>query len=79
MENELNENGAFLRHHSNPSPMEGKTSKRKTYQEGKMDAANEKVLKQKMLKCTEAQVEVFEKVIGHDFEIEKEEAEKKQG
>ena len=44
-----------------------------------MDAANEKVLKQKMLKCTEAQVEVLEKVIGHDFEIEKEEAEKKQG
>nr|POF09294.1 hypothetical protein CFP56_28238 [Quercus suber] len=56
--------------------MEDKTSKRKTYQEGKMDATSEKVLMQKMLECVEAQVEVLKKIIGHLSEIAKEEVEK---
>ena len=56
--------------------MEDKTSKRKTYQEEKTDAASEKVLMQKMLECVEAQVEVLKKIIGHLSEIAKEEAEK---
>ena len=56
--------------------MEDETSKRKAYQEGKIDAASEKVLMQKMLECSEAQVEVLKKIIGHLSEIEKEEAEK---
>ena len=59
-----------------PSTLEDKTSKRKTYQEEKMDATNEKVLMQKMLECVEAQVEVLKKIIGHLSEIAKEEAEK---
>ena len=59
-----------------PSPMEDKTSKRKTYQEEKMDATNEKVLMQKMLECVEAQAEVIAKIIGHLFEMAKEEFEK---
>ena len=46
--------GLLFRHHSKPSPMEDKTSKRKTYQEGKMDATSEKVLMQKMLECVKA-------------------------
>ena len=62
--------GLLLRHHSNPSPMEGKTSKRKTYQEGK------KVLMQKMLECVEAQAEILKKIIGHLSKIAKEEAKK---
>nr|POE95519.1 hypothetical protein CFP56_01560 [Quercus suber] len=56
--------------------MEDKTSKRKTYQEGKMDAISEKVLMQQMLKCVEAQAEVLKKIIGHLSKIAKEEAEK---
>ena len=53
-----------------------KTSKGKTPQEGKMDVASERVLMQKMLECTEAQVEVLKKIISQLSEIEKEEAEK---
>ena len=68
--------GILFKHHSNPSPMEGKTSKRKNYQEGKMDTASEKVLMQKMLECVEAQAKVLKKIIGHLFEIAKEEVEK---
>ena len=56
--------------------MEGVTSKRKAYQEGKIDAASEKVLMQKMLQCSEAQVEVLKKIIGHLSEIDKEETKK---
>ena len=56
--------------------MEGETSKRKAYQEGKMDAASEKVFMQKMLKCVEGQAEVLKKIIGHLSEIKNEEAEK---
>ena len=56
--------------------MEDKTSKRKTYQEGKMDAISEKVLMQKMLECVEVQAEVLKKIIGHLFEIAKEKVEK---
>ena len=40
-----------------------------------MNAASEKVFKQKMLKCVEAQVEVLKKIIGHLSEIKKEEVE----
>ena len=43
---------------------------------GKMDGTSEKVLMQKMLECVEAQAEVLKELIGHLFEIEKEEAEK---
>ena len=42
-----------------------------------MDAVSEKVFKQKMLKCVEAQVEVLKKIIGHISEIEKEEVEER--
>nr|POF25013.1 hypothetical protein CFP56_37974 [Quercus suber] len=56
--------------------MEGETSQLKTYREGKMDAANEKVFMQKMLECVKAQAEVLKKIIGHLSEIDKEEAEK---
>ena len=56
--------------------MEGKTSKGKTPQEGKMDIASERVLKQKLLECIEVQVEVLKKIISHLSEIEKEEAKK---
>ena len=41
-----------------------------------MDTASEKVLMQKMLECVKAQVEVLKKIIGHLFEIAKEEAKK---
>ena len=41
-----------------------------------MDATNEKVLMQKMLECVEAQAEVIAKIIGHLFEMAKEEFEK---
>ena len=68
--------GLLFEHHSNQGPMEGKTSKRRNYQEEKTDAASEKVLMQKMLECVEAQVEVLKKIIGHLSEIAKEEAEK---
>ena len=68
--------GLLLRYHSNPSPMEGKTSKRKTYQEGKIEAASKKVLMQKMFECVEMQVEILKKIIGHLSEIAKEEAKK---
>ena len=56
--------------------MEGKTFKGKAPQEGKMDAASEKVLMQKMLECVEVQVEVLKKIISHLSEIANEEAEK---
>ena len=65
---ELNENRAFFQ--------TSFQSKRKIYPEGKMDTASEKVLMQKMLECVEAQVEVLKKIIGHLFEIAKEEAKK---
>ena len=68
--------GLLFRHHSEPSPMEDKISKRKTYQEGKMDATSEKVLMQKMLECVEVQAVVLKKIIGHLSEIAKEEIEK---
>ena len=42
-----------------------------------MDAVSEKVFKQKMLKCVEAQVEVLKKIIGHISKIEKEEVEER--
>ena len=64
----------LFRHHSKPSPMEGKTFKGKARQEGKMDASSEKV--QKMLECVEAQVEVLKKIISHLSEIAKEETKK---
>ena len=51
--------GFLPRQHSNPSPMEGETSKVKAYWEGRIDAASEKVFMQKMLKSVEAQVEVL--------------------
>jgi len=51
--------GFLSRLHSNPSPMEGETSKLKAYQEGRMDVASEKVFMQKMLKSVEAQAEVL--------------------
>ena len=41
--------GLLFRNHSNPSPMEGETSKLKAYQEGQTDVASEKVFMQKML------------------------------
>ena len=66
----------LFRHHSKPSPMEGKTFKGKARQEGKMDASSEKVLMQKMLECVEAQAEVLKKIISHLFEIAKEETKK---
>ena len=72
----LMKTGLLFRHHSNPSPMEGKTSKGKTPQEGKMDITSEGVLMQKMLECLEAQVEVLKKIISHLSEIEKEETER---
>jgi len=40
--------GLLFRHRSKASPMEGKTFKRKAFQEGKMDAASKKVLMQKI-------------------------------
>ena len=46
--------GLLFKHHSNPSPIEGETSKLKAYQEEWMDAASEKVFMQKMLQCVEA-------------------------
>ena len=52
--------------------MAGETSKRKAYQEGRMDAASEKVFMQKMLECVEVQAKVIKKIIGHLSEIEKE-------
>ena len=39
--------GLLFKYRSNPSPMEGKTFKGKTHQEGKIDASSEKVLMQK--------------------------------
>ena len=45
--------------------MEGETSKMKAYQEGRIDAASEKVFIQKMLKCVEVEIEVLKKIIGH--------------
>ena len=51
--------------------MEGKTSKGKTPQEGKMDVASKKALMQKILECTEVQVEVFKKITSHLSKIEK--------
>ena len=68
--------GLLFKHCSELSPMEDKTSKRKTYQEGKMGTTSEKVLMQKMLECVEAQTEVLKKIIGHFSEIAKEEVEK---
>ena len=68
--------GLLSRHHSNPSPMEGKTFKGMAPQEGKMDASSEKVLMQKMLECVEAQAKVLKKIIGQLSEIAKEEDEK---
>ena len=56
--------------------MEDKTFKRKTYQEGKMDATSEKVLMQNMLECVEAQANVLKKIIGYLSKIAKEEVEK---
>ena len=67
--------GLLFKHRSNPSPMEGETSKRKAYQGGKMDAASEKFFMQKMLECEEVQAEVLKKIISHLSKIEKEEAE----
>ena len=68
--------GLLFRHCSNPSPMEGKTFKGKTPQEGEMDTSREKVLMQEMLECVETRVEVLKKIISHLSEIEEEEAEK---
>ena len=72
----MNLMGLLFKNCSNPSPMESKTPKGKTPQEGKMDATSEKVLMQKMLEYTEAQVEVLKKIISHLSKIEKEEAKK---
>ena len=63
-------------YHSNPSPMEGETSKLKAYRGGWIDAASEKLFMQKMLIYVEAQAEVLKKIIDHLSKIEKEEAEK---
>nr|POE86094.1 hypothetical protein CFP56_02461 [Quercus suber]POE86095.1 hypothetical protein CFP56_02462 [Quercus suber] len=41
-----------------------------------MDTTSEKVLMQTMLECVEAQAKVLKEIIGHLFEIEKEEVEK---
>ena len=67
----------LFRHRSNPSLIEGQTSKLKAYREGRMDATSEKVFMQKMLECVEAQAEFLKKIIGYLSKIEKEEAEKR--
>ena len=51
--------GLLFRYRSISSPMEGKTFKGKTPQEGRMDASSEKVLMQKLLEWVEAQVKVL--------------------
>nr|POE89245.1 hypothetical protein CFP56_69699 [Quercus suber] len=56
--------------------MDNRTSKRKTYQEGKKDATSEKVLMQKMLESVDAPAKVLKKIIGHLSKIAKEEAKK---
>ena len=68
--------GLLFKHRSNPSPMEGETSKMKAYQEGRMDVASEKVFMQKMLDCIESQAEILKKIIGHISKIEKKESKK---
>ena len=58
--------GFLFRHCSNPSPTEGKTFKRKTLQEGKIDTSSEKVLMQNMLECVVAQAKVLKKITSHN-------------
>nr|POF22000.1 hypothetical protein CFP56_35541 [Quercus suber] len=61
--------------------MKGETFKEKTPQEERMDASSEKVLKQKILECLEAQVEVHKKIISHlskmeEYELKEEKKDK---
>jgi len=74
----LNENGASFQTPLQSKFMEGETSIRKGYQEGKMGTASEKVFMQKMLKCVKAQAEFLKKILSHLSEIKKEEAGKTQ-